>query len=164
MLAEFCNWLIRTPASVWIQSTPWAVPAVQTVHILAIAIVLTYNLMLGLRLMGVAGRSRTYAQMAGESMPWVWGALAVLAATGLILIVGEPARELRNAAFWSKMAMLAVAITVTFTLQRRVRGNASYWDESPARRQSGKVVATVSMILWVSIAVAGRLIAYVPHG
>ena len=164
MIAQFCDWLAKTPISVTIQSVPWVVPAVQTIHILCIGIVVTYNLMLGLRLMGVAGKSRTIAEMADEFMPWTWGALAVLATTGVVMIIGEPARELRNPAFWTKMGLLVFAIGLTLFFQRTVRKNASYWDESASKRTSAKAVGATSMVLWVSILVAGRLIAYVQHG
>ena len=38
---NFCSWLDQTPLSQAIQSTPWVIPAVQTVHILAIAAVMS---------------------------------------------------------------------------------------------------------------------------
>ena len=163
-IQEFCNWLARTPISVGLQSTPWAIPAVQTVHILCIAIVVTYNGMLDLRLMGVAGKSRTLAEMAGDFLPWIWWALAGLAVTGVIMIIGEPPRELLNQVFWLKMSLLAVVLGLTLFLQRVVKRDAQYWDATAARRKSAKVFAVVSLLLWVSILAAGRWIAYVQHG
>ena len=153
-IQEFCNWLARTPVSVGLQSTPWAIPAVQTVHILCIAIVVTYNGMLHLRLMGVAGKSRTMAQMAGDFMPWIWGALAVLAITGVTMIIGEPARELTNLVFWLKMSMLVPVVGLTLFLQRVIKRDAVYWEATAARRKSAKVFAIVSLFLWVSILAA----------
>ena len=163
-VAEFCNWLAKTPLSVGIQSTPWAIPAVQTVHILCIAIVVTYNGMLDLRLMGVAGKSRTVAEMAGDFMQWIWGALSVLALTGVIMIVGEPARELTNPAFWLKMSLLAVVFSLTLFLHRAVKRDSKYWEASEARRVSAKAFAAVSILLWICVLAAGRWIAYVEHG
>src|ERR1700756_768950 len=107
MILEFCRWLGQTQLSITFQSVSWIVPSVQTIHILCVAIIVTYSAMLDLRLIGVAGKGRTIAQMTRDSMPWIWKALAVLATTGTILIIAEPARELTNAAFWLKMSMLA---------------------------------------------------------
>ena len=163
MIQEFCSWLAKTPISVTFQSVPWIVPAVQTVHILCIAIVVTYNGMLDLRLMGVAGKSRTIFHMVDEFMPWIWGALAILAVTGVMMIIAEPARELTNPAFWAKMSMLIVVIGLTFLVQRPVRRNRHYWDGSDSMRLRAKVIATVSLLLWISILSAGRWIAYVQH-
>ena len=162
MLAEFCDWLSRTAPSVAFQVVPWVVPAVQVVHILCIAMLVTCNLMLGLRLMGVCGRSRSIAQVAGEARPWTWGPLAGLATTGAAMIVAEPARELVNAVFWTKMALLVLAIALTIALHRALRRDPRYWDET-ASRSAALAVGAASTLLWVSIVVAGRLIAYA-HG
>ena len=39
MLDDFNNWLGATPASLLIQKVFWIIPTVQTVHILAISVV-----------------------------------------------------------------------------------------------------------------------------
>jgi uncharacterized membrane protein len=144
-----------------IQDVSWIIPLVQTIHILAISIVLSSVGMLDLRLMGVAGRRVTISGMAERFLPWIWGALVVLAFSGTILIVGEPDRSLLNGAFQLKMALLATVIVVTVLFQHTVRRNAAFWDLSPARKRSARLTATVSLALWLAIAVCGRLIAYV---
>ena len=128
-LLDFCSWLEQTPFSVAIQSTSWIVPAVQTVHILAIAAVMSSALMIALR-----GESRF--------RPVIWWALPVLLATGVVMIVGEPARSLANPVFQIKMLLLLGAITVTVALRKL-----------PA-------AGVVSLALWVGIVFAGRWIAY----
>ncbi|MDP9123167.1 MAG: hypothetical protein M3N82_00955 [Pseudomonadota bacterium] len=142
----------------------WIVPTVQTIHILCVAIIVTHSAMLDLRLMGVAGNSRSIARMTRDAMPWIWNALRVLAATGTILIIAEPARELTNAAFWLKMCLLAVGIALTVSIQRGVGRSDDYWDSSESRRRIARVVAAISILLWIFVASAGRWIGYVQHG
>ena len=163
MILEFCQWLAQTRLSVTIQSVSWVVPTVQTVHILCVAIIVTYSAMLDLRLMGVAGKGRSIARMTRDSMPWIWNALKLLAATGTILIVAEPARELTNAAFWLKMSLLVVGVALTILVQRGVGKSEDYWESSASKRRVAKAVATVSILLWISVASAGRWIGYVQH-
>lgn len=163
MIIEFCQWLAQTRLSVTIQSVSWVVPTVQTVHILCVAIIVTYSAMLDLRLMGVAGKGRSIARMTRDSMPWIWNALKLLAATGTILIVAEPARELTNAAFWLKMSLLVVGVALTILVQRGVGKSEDYWESSASKRRVAKAVATVSILLWISVASAGRWIGYVQH-
>ncbi len=164
MMLEFCQWLAQTRLSVTIQTIAWVVPAVQTVHILCVAIIVSYSAMLDLRLMGVAGRGRSIAQMTRDSRPWIWNALKVLATTGTILIIAEPARELTNAAFWLKMTLLAVGIALTIVIQRGVGKDEDYWDSSASKRYMARLVAAISILLWISIVSAGRWIGYVQHG
>ncbi len=159
---DFINWLGATPASLTIQEVFWIIPTVQIVHILAISVVLASMAMLDLRLLGVAGRRHSIMSLSRRFMPWLWGALIVLAVTGSILIVGEPKRALGNVAFETKMCMLATAILVTvgfqLLLKRDLKGGAA--DLVRPHHALAKVVGAISLVLWVGIAVAGRLIAY----
>jgi hypothetical protein len=98
-LDSFCAWLDQTPLSQAIQTTGWIVPAVQTIHILAIAAVLSSALMIALRL---ETRFRRV----------IWLALPVLLATGLVMIVGEPLRALANPIFQLKMSLLVAGVVI----------------------------------------------------
>lgn len=160
-LTYFSHWLGTTSLSDVIQNVTWIIPLVQTIHILSISIVLSSVGMLDLRLMGLAGKRVTISGMAERFLPWIWSALAILAVSGIILIVGEPDRSLPNPAFQLKMLLLLTVIVVTLVFQQTVRRNAGFWDLSPAHRRSAKVTATISLALWLAIAVCGRLIAYV---
>ncbi len=163
MIRAFCVWLAATPLSVMIGSTRWVVPMVQTLHILAIAVVLSSVLMLELRVLELAGRSQSVMQAARRFLPWLLGGLAVLAMTGALLIVSEPQRSLVNSAFWTKMCLLALAVTATLGLQRaQWRIVASQEQPCPAG-VAARAIAVLTFFLWVAIVVAGRWIAYVEH-
>ena len=162
MLDDFIHWLGATPASQLIQKVFWIIPTVQAVHILAISVVLASMAMFDLRLLGFAGNRNSIASLSRRFMPWVWGALIVLAASGCILIIGEPKRSLGNVVFQLKMCMLATAIAATLgfqsVLKRDLAGGAA--DLAPAHAAVAKITGLLSLVLWVGIAVAGRLIAY----
>lgn len=84
----------------------------------------------------------------------------MLAITGLILITGEPGRALTNPAFQLKMALLLVAIGVTLAFHRSVRQGSGLWN-GPARSLGVlRAAALATLLLWFSVAVAGRWIAY----
>jgi hypothetical protein len=162
MLDDFINWLGATPVSLVIQKVFWIIPTVQTVHILAISVVLTSMAMFDLRLLGLAGKRNSIASLSRRFMPWLWGSLVVLALSGSILIVGEPKRALGNVSFFLKMCMLATAIIVTLGFQvilKRDLANGST-DLAPSHVVAAKIVGALSLVLWAGIAVAGRLIAY----
>jgi hypothetical protein len=162
MLEEFINWLSGTPASQLIQKVFWIIPMVQTVHILAISVVVASMAMFDLRLLGWAGRRHSVVSLSTRFLPWLWGALIVLAISGSILIVGEPKRALGNPAFLAKMCMLATAIVVTLgfqaVLKRDLTSGSS--DLGPPHFALAKITGLLSLALWAGIAVAGRLIAY----
>jgi hypothetical protein len=163
-VAKFCDWLSLTPISMLFQSVEWIIPMVQSVHILAIAIVMSSVIMVDLRLMGLMGHSQSISGLARRFIPWVWVSLVVLLLSGLILITAEPRRDLLNPIFQLKMALLVVAIIVTAVFQETVRRNMEFWDLSPSRRAGAWVTAVVSLLVWTAIVGCGRWIAYVEHG
>jgi hypothetical protein len=71
--------------------------ALQAVHIMAVAMVGSSVLMIDLRLLGLAERSQTLAEVAQRFVPWLWGGLVVLTLTAIPLIIAEPQRDLTPA-------------------------------------------------------------------
>jgi hypothetical protein len=159
-LVSFCNWIDSTPLSQAIQSAKWVVPTVQTIHIVGIAAVMSSILMIDLRLLGIVGRDQPLARVASRFRPVIWWTLPVLLASGLVMIIGEPLRSLANWVFQLKMFLLILAILVTLAFQMPLAGNPSHWESTTARQLTARVIAAVSLLLWVGIVFAGRWIAY----
>jgi len=156
MIEQFCDWLSNTSVSLTIQTVMWIIPAVQTVHILCVSIVMASMAMLDLRLIGVAKR-QPVSRLVNRFVPWVWWTLPILLITGTILTIGEPTRELLNPYFRTKMCLLVAVIVITFIVQRKTKKDESYWDK---RRAVAAIAGVASLLLWVGIVTAGRWIAY----
>src|SRR5476649_1745949 len=155
-----CVWIDATPLSQWMQITTWVVPTVQTVHLLAIAVVASSALMIDLRLLGLFWADRPMKVVSSRFLPLIWWPLIVLFVTGVIMVISEPARSLKNPAFQLKMALLIGAVVVTGIFQLLQRRNAKFGDLRKGPRAAAISVAVVSMLLWASITFAGRWIAY----
>jgi hypothetical protein len=160
-LHSFCTQLAATALSQGIQDTEWIIPAVQTVHIVAVATVITAILMVDLRLIGITARNQSIAAVASRYLPGVWYALPVLLLTGATLIIAEPARSLQNPVFALKMCLLLLAAGVTLLCQVPLRRDSGYWERSQRRRRAARVIGCLSLPLWIAILFAGRWIAYV---
>ena len=156
-LNSVCVWIDSTPISQTIQGTPWMVPAVQTLHILAIAALMASMLMINLRLTGLAGCDQPLARVSARFSPVTWWALSVLLLSGAVLIVGEPARVLKNNIFQIKMLLVIVAIIFTLIVAVPLKRNSLYWDN---RGNAATIIALLSASLWICIIFAGRWIAY----
>ncbi|MSO98984.1 MAG: hypothetical protein EXR11_12330 [Rhodospirillaceae bacterium] len=160
MIDLICRWLAATPASKLIQDIPWVVPATQSAHILSISIVLSAVAMMNWALLR-RGAGADIAELDRRFIPAVWIGLGGLFLTGLILIVGEPARELKNFLFWTKMGLVVIIFAITWTFHRSVEGNPVFWQHSPRRVSTARYFGIVSMLIWVAIVAAGRWIAFV---
>jgi hypothetical protein len=161
VIEQFCDWLSRTGISVAFQSANWFVPLVQTVHIIAIAILLTTVYVISFRLIGITRGAQPLASLAARSAPWIWTALSVLLVSGILLTVTEPARELLNWVFRTKMLMVLILAIILWVVQSRMRRNPQYWTESPVRRRAARAIGIVFIIVGAGIVTAGRWIAYV---
>jgi hypothetical protein len=157
-LDRFCFWLEHTSWSQTIQSTAWIVPTVQTVHILAVATVVASALMLNLRLIGLVGLDQPLERLSARFLPAIWWTLPVLLLTGVIMIIGEPARSLKNPVFQLKMGLLVAALGVTaFYALRLKRGGDRL---AAGGRGAALLIAIPALALWTGIVFAGRWIAY----
>jgi len=105
--------------------------------------VMSSVLMLDLRLLGIFGADQPLARVTSRFRPVIWWTLPILLATGVVMIIGEPARSLANPVFQLKMLLLLAAITVTAALHK-----------------GSRIIAIASLLLWVGIVFAGRWIAY----
>ena len=65
-LSEFCNWLAATPLSHTIQSAGWIIPALQTIHILSVAVVFSSATLVDLRIWRLLDRDVPLPEIARE--------------------------------------------------------------------------------------------------
>jgi hypothetical protein len=163
-LSEFCKWLAATPLSHTIQTTGWIIPAVQTIHILSVAVLFSSAIIVDLRIWQLLQRDAPLPEVARRFLPAIWPVLLILLITGSLLIIGEPRRSLLNSTFYLKMALLAAAIVLTAGLQRSISSSPNFWDMNRGRRIAGRLAATASILVWCGILFAGRWIAYTQAG
>jgi hypothetical protein len=160
-ILAFSKQLSETPLSQVIQNVTWIIPLVQSVHILAIAIVMASTVTIDLRLVGATKGGPSLAALERRFLPWFWGALSVLAASGLILIIGEPARELLNWMFYVKIGLVLAIVAVTAVVQVRLRARPDGSAPTSAQQFTDFILGGGSLVLIVAIITAGRWIAYV---
>jgi hypothetical protein len=158
-LDQFVKWLADTKLSTEIGAHGWVTPSVQTVHILAIAVIMSAILMTNLRALGAVGREESIARFSHQYAPWILGSLLVLLISGSALIIGEPKRALENPVFVLKMGLLAIALLLTAGIHAPLRRDADFWRNG-SRLVVLRSMAGVSLGVWAGIIFAGRWIAY----
>ena len=161
-MKPFAEWLSTTLPSVFIQQhNAWAIPTIQSIHIVGIGMVMGSVLMIDLRILGWAGTDQTLRQTASRFGPWLAGSLWLLLATGILMVIGEPVRELVTFSFWLKMALVAVGTVAAAMFQAALRRHEEQWgEETLVHRPSIKRLAILTFLIWACIIVLGRLIAY----
>jgi hypothetical protein len=160
-LNQFAEWLSTTSPSVFIQThNTWAIPLIQSIHIVGIGVVLGSVFMIALRVLGWAGMDQTLKQTTNRFGPWLTGSLWLLLATGILMVIGEPVRELVTFSFWLKMSLVAVGALVAAIFRISLRKHEQQWEQTLVNRGTIKFMAVFTFLIWTCIIVLGRLIAY----
>ena len=155
-LLSFFEWCEDTAVGHAIRDSLWLFPVIESVHLLALALIGGAILVVDLRLLGLGLRSQPVAQLARDAQPWLIGGLVVMLSTGVLLFLSESIKCYYSPPFWYKMTFLLLALLFTSTVRRKVAAA----DEAHVRPIWGKLVALVSLALWFGVGFSGRWIAF----
>ena len=156
MLLPYFQWLSDTRVSQAIGQSSWAFAVIESVHLLALAVIGGAVLMLDLRLLGLGLRDQPIERVARDVFPWFVGSLIVMLVTGFGLFMSEAIKCYYSNPFWVKMASLLLATIFAFTVRRSV----ALAGEGRVRPIWLKVVAVVSLVLWFAVGASGRWIGF----
>lgn len=154
---SFFIWCENTRLALWIKGTTWVFAIIETIHIIGLALLLGTMLIVDLRILGLGMRKQSTAELASELAPWTWAGLGVMILTGIPMFLSEAVRLYASTPFLLKMVFLICAVIFHFTLHRKVTGS-----EAAENAWQGKVAACVSLTCWLGVALAGRVIAFLP--
>ena len=160
-ILEICTWLEETQLGIAIAESEFLFPTIETLHVIALALVFGSIAMLDLRLLGVSNRDRGVMQLSEDVLPWTWGAFVVAAITGALMFVSSATRYYDNVPFRFKLALLALAglnmAVFHFTAFRAVHN----WNFALPTPQAARIAASLSLLSWVGVIVAGRWVGFV---
>jgi hypothetical protein len=155
-LLPFFEWCEATWLGAAVRDSVWLFPVVECVHLIALAWVAGAILVVDLRLLGFGFARQPVAAIAAGARRWLVTGLVVLVATGVLLFVSEAVECYENPMFWTKMALLAISLAVTFALRDRV----CRAGDGTRLSQWGRPVAVLSLALWLGVALSGRAIGF----
>jgi hypothetical protein len=153
------TWLEHRPFSIAIAESTWLFPIVETVHVLALTVVVGSVAMMDLRLLGVGNKDRAVSDVISSSLPWAWSAFAVAFIAGSMLFSSKAVTYYSNVPFRIKIACLALAALNMLVFHLfTARGMAS-WDHGRPPL-AARLAAGFSLALWIVIVATGRWIGF----
>ena len=157
-LLPLFQWCDQTAIGVWIRESTWMFALLEVVHVLALALLLGTAVALNLRLMNAGLVRQPMSVLSRNLRPWMQAGLFVILVSGVLLFLSEAMKCYGNDAFWFKMTSLALALGFHFTVFSTVSASDDEARFSPMRR---RIVACVSLLLWLSVGAGGRAIGFV---
>jgi len=155
------DWLELTPLAEFIQTSAWAFPAIEVVHVLSIVIVYGVIAVVDLRLLGVAGAARRYGDLARDSLHWVWIAFVVAVISGGLMFMTQANAYFNNPWFLTKMVFILLAGVNMLIMEFVVSRDRENWDTTPGGIPlMARVAGLLSLTFWTVVVVCGRWIGF----
>jgi hypothetical protein len=160
LIESICKWLENSLIGSAVSQSTWMFPAIETVHVIAIALVVGSIAVLDLRLLDWTWRRRSITELTLDVLPWTWASFAVAVMSGSLLFTSAAVKYASDVSFRLKMLllMLAGANMLVFHLST-YRGIAG-WDRDMPTPRSAKVAGGASLLLWVCVVATGRWIGF----
>lgn len=161
-MVDFQMWLVRTFARATpvaaIMKTAWGWPAAESIHFIGLCLLVGAIFLFDLRLLGYARRIPIRALH--RLIPWGLAGFALTAASGIPFVLTEPDQYIYNPSFHFKMLFMAAAglnaAAFYVTSYRAATAPDAPADAPPL----AKIIAVLSLSLWIGVIIAGRLLTF----
>jgi hypothetical protein len=148
----------------WLRSSVQAMPWVNAIHVLCITLVFGSILVVDLRLLGLVDRGRAITRISAEMLRLTWTAFIGAVITGGMFFAANATTYWFNTAFRFKMlAILFAGINMLVFQFITYRGVAA-WDRDVPTPRAAKLAGALSILIWTTVVVLGRVIGFTKGG
>jgi len=158
-MAMSMNALEMSGVGRWMREALWAYPAVETVHIIGLALLFGTIVVVDLRLLGL-GRSVSASAVTRHVLPWTLAGFGIAAVTGSLMFTSHAGEFLTQPVFLLKMSLIALGGVNAALLRAGALRSAGVWDVAVLPPPRVRVAAGLSLLLWTGVIACGRLLAY----
>ena len=158
---SFAQWVQSTTFFSALRGSAYVYPFVLSMHMIAIALFGGMILLVDVRLLGWAMRRYTLTEMVNQLRPLKRVGFLLLITCGLLLAGCKAEEYYYNPFFRTKMTLLLLVGVHALAFRRGVYRNTAALDTAPRIPARAKLAASLSLILWTSLAIAGRGIGYI---
>jgi hypothetical protein len=142
------------PATSPLNNNEWSFPLFECIHIAMFAMSVGTIAIVDFRLLGLAFKERSPAELLKGTSLWTLIGLIVVIATGMVIFTTDPLSYYYNPSFRYKMIALLIAIVYNYTIHRKVAmANSS--------GLLNLMAGGFSLLLWISIVFAGIFYAFI---
>jgi hypothetical protein len=145
------RWLETSPWGAPTRVTTWFYPYIQLIHFTGLALWLSTNVALDLRLLGVGKWQRTAAELSQDLFVWNWIGFCIVVTGGFLLFSATATTYLVNPAFEVKLGLLVpTALLWHIIVQWRSRS----WGQTMELPAMARFAGLIELLLWVSVVTA----------
>jgi len=160
MLLQTLQWIETTPVGLLVRESAWGFPILVALHIMGIMLSVGTLVWFDLRLLGVSMVGYRASMMYRRLMPWMFTGFAMMLVTGLMLFAGYATAAYDNVYFRIKVLAMVLAAVNAFVYHRFTERRIAEWDDSAAPPTRARVAGLVSIGVWATVIIAGRMMSY----
>ena len=157
MFAVFA-WIEQTPLSIWVREDLYAFFVILIFHALGMGFLVGAGMAVCLRVLGFARRAPLDKFRGFFPVMWIGCSVSIL--SGLLLLIGYPAKALTNPVFAVKFACLIGAALLLRMMVKRLFPVAARGEALPAW---SRPIAALALLLWAAGVTAGKFLPYTHH-
>jgi len=158
-IVAIAKWLEGLALARFVAQAPWVFPTVETIHVVAIAMVVGSIAVVDLRLLGVSWTSRPVTEVAEEILPWTWGGFFIAVLAGALMFISAASKYVVDVPFQLKMLLLVCAGVNMLTFHHVTYRDVGVWNHGRTPR-TAKLAAGLSLAFWIAIVTCGRLVSF----
>ncbi|MDB5712955.1 MAG: hypothetical protein JWO15_352 [Sphingomonadales bacterium] len=163
-MIEFANWLTATSLSRFLAGNALAFPLLEIAHVLAISLVLGTVFIFDLRLIGWSWRDWAAASLLNSLRPFALFGFLGAVLSGFLMFASQPVSYTNNVPFQIKLVLLGLAGLNLIVFHSGLGRSVEDWDAQNAVPLSARISALFSLLLWISILLAGRFVGFFLQG
>ena len=133
-------------------------PFIESVHVLAVCLVVGSIAVVDLRLLGFASVDRPVGRLMRSILPITVGAFGLAVAAGSLLFISHASKYLENRFFIAKITLIALAGVNMAVFHLIGARNLDQWENDALPPLFARVAGGLSLFLWVSVVACGRWI------
>jgi len=143
-----------------IAESTWMFPTIETIHVIALVMVVGTISIMDLRMIGVASRDIAITQVSKDTLPYTWAAFVLAAITGLLLFTSKAQDYVNNPYFLFKLVFMALAGLNMMYFHFFTYRTVEHWDRDPSVPGAAKLAGFLSLAFWLAVVFCGRLIGF----
>ncbi|WP_263378181.1 DUF6644 family protein [Granulicella paludicola] len=160
ILQHLCQVIYDSQVGTAIRESDYAFSIIESVHVLAITLLVGTISLLDLRMLGVVLREVPVTRLSRAVFPLTWAGFGVMVSSGLLLFWAEAAKNYVNPAFRVKLILLLLVGLNPLIFHTSVYRRVSEWELEHRSPWRARAAAIASLTLWSCVVIAGRAIAY----
>ena len=163
-MLDICHWLEATRVGVLVSESLYGFQVLVGLHILGLALSVGMLLWFDLRLLGVTLTSSAVSRVYRRLIPWATAGFLVMLVTGSLLFIGFASKAYQSPFFRIKMSALALAGVNALIYHLVTERGGQAWDGDPRPPAAARAAGMISLVLWATVILCGRIMAYTMYG